>query len=67
LGLIKKIYNPTNSFSWFQYVSDPQEREELRNWKANLKKGKYFAKGLKMGYFDFNEQGRILANCEFIL
>ena len=67
LGMIKKIYNPTNSFSWFQFVSDPQEQKELRNWKANQKMSKYFAKGLEMGYFEFDDKGQIVANCKFIL
>ena len=67
LGFIKKMYNPTNSFSWFQFVKDPQEREELRNWKANEKMSKYFAKGLEMGYFEFDDKGQIIANCKFIL
>ena len=62
LGLIKKIYNPTNSFSWFQYVSDPQERKELQNRIANDKKQKYFAKGLEMGYFYWDDFGKIVAN-----
>lgn len=67
LGMIKKLYNPTNSFSWFQFVSDPEEREDLRKMIANVKKSKYFAKGIEMGYFEFDEQGRIIADCKFIL
>lgn len=64
LGMIKKIYNPTNSFSWFQFVKDPQERQELRNRIANQKKQKYFAKGLEMGYFYWDDFGKINANFE---
>lgn len=64
MGLIKKLYNPTNSFSWFQYVSDPQEREELRKLIINEKKSKYFAKGLEMGYLEFDADGKIIANFE---
>ena len=60
LGLIKKIYNPTNSYSFFQYVSDPEERIELQNRIANDKKAKYFAKGLEMGYFELNKKGLIV-------
>ena len=64
MGLIKKMYNPTNSFSWFRFVEDPQEREDLRKQIANIKKSNYFAKGLQMGYFEFDEQGKIIANFE---
>ena len=64
MGLIKKMYNPTNSFSWFRFVEDPQEREDLRKQIANIKKSNYFAKGLQMGYFEFDEQGKIVANFE---
>jgi hypothetical protein len=67
LGLIKKIYNPTNSFSWFRFVRDPQEREELRNRIANEKKQKYFAKGLELGYFYFDDFGKIVADLKFVL
>lgn len=66
LGLIKKIYNPTNSYSFFQYVSDPVERKELQNRIANDKKAKYFAKGLEMGYFELNENG-LIVNYKFVL
>lgn len=66
LGLIKKIYNPTNSYSFFQYVSDPEERKELQNRIAHDKKAKYFAKGLEMGYFELNENG-LIVNYKFIL
>lgn len=65
-GMIKKMYNPTNSFSWFKFVSDPQERENLRNQIANNKKAKYFAKGLEMGYFELNENG-LIVNYKFTL
>jgi hypothetical protein len=64
LGMIKKMYNPTNSFSWFKFVSDPQEREGLRKDIANIKKSKYFAKGLEMGYFEWDENGQMVANYE---
>lgn len=67
LGMIKKIYNPTNSFSWFRFVRDPQEREELRNRIANEKKQKYFAKGLELGYFYFDDFGKIVADLKFVL
>lgn len=67
LGMIKKMYNPTNSFSWFLFVEDPQEREELRNRIANDKKAKYFAKGFEMGYFKWDDNGQIIANFELIL
>jgi hypothetical protein len=67
LGMIKKMYNPTNSFSWFLFVEDPQEREELRNRIANDKKAKYFAKGFEMGYFKWDNNGQIIANFELIL
>jgi hypothetical protein len=67
LGLIKKIYNPTNSFSWFRFVRDPQEREELRNRIANEKKQKYFAKGLELGYFYWDDFGKIVADLKFVL
>ena len=66
LGMIKKMYNPTNSFSWFKFVKDPQEREDLRNQIANNKKAKYFAKGLEMGYFELNENG-LIVNYKFAL
>jgi len=66
LGMIKKMYNPTNSFSWFKFVSDPQEREDLRKQIANNKKAKYFAKGLEMGYFELNENG-LIVNYKFTL
>lgn len=66
MGLIKKMYNPTNSFSWFRFVEDPQEREDLRKQIANIKKSNYFAKGLQMGYFEFDEQGKIIANLELL-
>jgi len=66
LGMIKKMYNPTNSFSWFKFVSDPQEREDLRKQIANNKKAKYFAKGLEMGYFELNESG-LIVNYKFAL
>jgi hypothetical protein len=66
LGMIKKMYNPSNSFSWFKFVSDPQEREDLRKQIANNKKAKYFAKGLEMGYFELNENGLII-NYKFTL
>jgi len=62
LGLIKKIYNPTNSFSWFQFVRDPQEREDLCKMIANVKKQKYFAKGIELGYFYWDENGKVVAN-----
>ena len=64
LGLIKKIYNPTNSFSWFRFVRDPQEREDLRKMIANVKKQKYFAKGIELGYFYWDDFGKIVANFE---
>ena len=64
--MIKKLYNPTNSFSWFKFVSNPQERENLRNQIANNKKAKYFAKGLEMGYFELNENG-LIVNYKFAL
>jgi hypothetical protein len=67
LGLIKKIYNPTNSYSFFQYVSDPEERKELQNRIANDKMQKYFAKGLEMGYFQFDDYGKIIANLKLVL
>jgi len=67
LGLIKKIYNPTNSFSWFRFVRDPQEREELRNRIANEKKQKYFAKGLEVGYFYFDDFGKLVVDLKFVL
>jgi hypothetical protein len=67
MGLIKKIYNPINSFSWFQYVSDPQEQQDLRNLIANEKKSKYFSKGLQMGYFEFDDDGKIIANFELFI
>ena len=67
LGMIKKIYNPTNSFSWFRFVRNPQEREELRNRIANEKKQKYFAKGLELGYFYFDDFGKIVADLKFVL
>lgn len=66
MGFIQKMYNPTNSFSWFKFVEDPQEREYLRNMIANNKKAKYFAKGLEMGYFELNENG-LIVNYKFIL
>lgn len=62
LGMIKKIYNPTNSFSWFRFVRDPQEREDLRKMIANVKKQKYFAKGIELGYFYWDDYGKIVAN-----
>ncbi len=67
MGFIKKMYSPTNSFSWFRYVEDPKEREELRKMIANVKKQKYFAKGVEMGYFSWNEDGEIVANFEMFL
>jgi len=67
LGLIKKIYNPTNSYSFFQYISDPEERKELQYRIANDKKQKYFAKGLEMGYFKFDENRKIVANFKFFI
>jgi hypothetical protein len=66
LGLIKKMYNPTNSFSWFRFVKDTEEREELRLQIANDKKTKYFAKGLELGYFKWDDNGQIIANFELI-
>lgn len=66
LGLIKKMYNPTNSFSWFRFVKDTEEREELRLEIANAKKTKYFAKGLELGYFKWDDNGQIIANFELI-
>ena len=66
LGMIKKMYNPTNSFSWFRFVEDPQEREDLRKEIANNKKSKYFAKGVEMGYFKWSEDGQIIANFELL-
>jgi hypothetical protein len=66
LGLIKKMYNPTNSFSWFRFVEDPQEREDLRKEIANNKKSKYFAKGVEMGYFKWSEDGQIIGNFELL-
>ena len=62
LGMIKKIYNPTNSFSWFRFVREPQEREDLRKMIANVKKQKYFAKGIELGYFYWDDYGKIVAN-----
>jgi hypothetical protein len=67
LGLIKKLYNPTNSFSWFQFVSDPQEREDLRDEVLNNKKIKYFAKGFEMSYLKWDENGQIVANFDYLL
>lgn len=67
LGMIKKLYNPTNSFSWFQFVSDPQEREDLRKMIVNVKKSKYFAKGVEMGYFKWSDDGQIIADFELLL
>jgi len=66
LGMIKKMYNPSNSFSWFRFVEDLQEREDLRKQIANNKKAKYFAKGLEMGYFELNENG-LIVNYKFTL
>lgn len=64
-GLIQKMYNPTNSFSWFRFVEDPQEREDLRKMIANVKKQRYFAKGVEMGYFYWDDNGKIVANFEY--
>jgi hypothetical protein len=67
LGLIQKMYNPTNSFSWFRYVSDPKEREELRKEIANKKKYNYFAKGFEMGYFKWGDDGQMIADFKLIM
>jgi hypothetical protein len=66
MGLIKKMYNPSNSYSWFRFIEDENERQELRKQIANDKKAKYFAKGLEMGYFELNENG-LIVNYKFIL
>jgi hypothetical protein len=56
-----------DSYSFFQYVSDAEERKELQNRIANDKKQKYFAKGLEMGYFKFDDYGKIIANLKLVL
>ena len=66
-GLIKKMYNPSNSFSWFSAITDPQEQEDARKMIANVKKQSYFAKGVEMGYLKFNDNGQIVANFELLL
>jgi hypothetical protein len=48
-------------------VSDPEERKELQNRIANDKMQKYFAKGLEMGYFQFDDYGKIIANLKLVL
>jgi hypothetical protein len=67
LGLIQKLYNPNNSFSWFRYVEDPKEREELRKEIANKKKYNYFAKGFEMGYFKWGDDGQMIADFKLIM
>jgi len=66
-GLIKKMYNPTNSFSWFSAITNPQEQEDARNMIANIKKTKYFATGIEKGYFYWDENGQVVANLSMIL
>jgi hypothetical protein len=66
MGLIKKMYNPNKSYSWFRFIEDENEREELRKKIENDKKARYFAKGLEKGYFELNENG-LIVNYKFSL
>jgi hypothetical protein len=67
MGLIKKMYNPTNSFSWFTYIENKKDQEDARNMVADIKKTRYFATGIQKGYFVWDENGQIVANLQMQL
>lgn len=67
MGLIEKIYNPTNSFSWFKFVESEQDQQILRLKIENEKKIRYFTRGLELGYFYFDDNGRLQADLKLEL
>jgi DNA-binding transcriptional ArsR family regulator len=62
MGLIRKMYNPNNSFSWFTYVENELEQKSLREKIETEKKMRYFAKGIELEYFYFDDNGELKIN-----